>query len=201
MQASRQAMAEMVHHIFSRLDSIPEPLDSPFAPAASVALQTTSRLQVSPVGAAAARSGSGEAAGPGEGETAAADGEAAVAAAAGAEAGEGSPLLEDTAASGEQGAAASSIAAAAAAEDDGDATEDAAAAPAPLQSPGGGEILSLLLAVKAHHAEEEEEVEGYGIEAVREVLLFIISLIGSGGYCCCLFTQLVACRCAAVDCC
>ena len=187
MQASRQAMAEMVHHIFSRLDSIPEPLDSPFAPAASAALHTTSRLQVSPVGAAAARAGAEDDAGPGDGEAAAADGEAAVAvAAAGAEAREGSPLLEDAAASGQQGAAAAPAAAAAAAEEDSDAAEDAAPPPAPLQSPGGGEILSLLPGLNTHHAEEEEEAEGYGIEAVREVLLFIISLIGSGGRCRCI---------------
>ncbi|KAL4436787.1 hypothetical protein ABPG75_003926 [Micractinium tetrahymenae] len=197
MQASRQAMAEMVHEIFSRLDVIPEPLDSPFAPAAS----TVPRLQVSPVpsraggtsmdaeGPAAAEGGEAEGStGASTADQAAAEAvreadqqqtAAAHAAAAGG--------AEGRAASDGNAAAASEAAAGAAPPSDGavaaegalvaDAEAVAAAAVSdelpPLQSPTT--VLSLLPAVQANPAEQE----GYGIEAVREVLLFIISLISS----------------------
>ena len=59
-----------------------------------------------------------------------------------------------------------------------------------MLSPKSGEILSLLPEVAtaaadaAPHFAAATEVEGYGVEAVREVLLFIISLIGSGAVRC-----------------
>lgn len=45
----------------------------------------------------------------------------------------------------------------------------------PAPAPHAGEIVSLLPPVEAHST----EVEGYGIDAVKEVLLFIISLVGT----------------------
>lgn len=194
MQASRQAMAEMVHEIFSRLDVIPEPPASPFAQAASA----VPRLQVSPVPSRA-----GGASMDAEGVAAAEAGEAesspAVSAAEQAapeavqEAGQQQAAAREASlgmAEGQSDAAAAPEAAGgAAATSDGavaaegtlvaDAEAVAAAAAAdelpPLQSPTT--VLSLLPAVQANPTEQE----GYGVEAVREVLLFIISLIGSGG--------------------
>lgn len=192
MQASRQAMAEMVHEIFSRLDVIPEPPASPFAQAASA----VPRLQVSPVPSRA-----GGASMDAEGVAAAEAGEAesspAVSAAEQAapeavqEAGQQQAAAREASlgmAEGQSDAAAAPEAAGgAAATSDGavaaegtlvaDAEAVAAAAAAdelpPLQSPTT--VLSLLPAVQANPTEQE----GYGVEAVREVLLFIISLIGS----------------------
>lgn len=169
-QASRQAMGEMVHQIFSRLDVIPEPLDSPFAPAASTAVP---RLQVSP---AASRAGAvsleAEAAGGGEGAAAGEDAAGAAAAAvaeadAAVAAAAGNTL--DVAAAAGDGAA---IAAAAADEAAAAAADELPPQPSPTT------VLSLLPMVAVNHTEQE----GYGVEAVREVLLFIISLIASGGW-------------------
>ncbi|PSC74405.1 ARF guanine-nucleotide exchange factor GNOM isoform B [Micractinium conductrix] len=166
-QASRQAMGEMVHQIFSRLDVIPEPLDSPFAPAASTAVP---RLQVSP---AASRAGAvsleAEAAGGGEGAAAGEDAAGAAAAAvaeadAAVAAAAGNTL--DVAAAAGDGAA---IAAAAADEAAAAAADELPPQPSPTT------VLSLLPMVAVNHTEQE----GYGVEAVREVLLFIISLIAS----------------------
>lgn len=83
-QASRAAMAEMVHHIFSRLDVIPEPLDSPFA-APATAPSGARRLQVSPVASRAENASMEEGEGGGASEAAASQaGEGASRAASGA---------------------------------------------------------------------------------------------------------------------
>lgn len=68
---------------------------------------------------------------------------------------------------------ASAAAAAEAGVDAEESSEAAAASPA---------VVSLLPAIAAGTT----ELEGYGVEAVREVLLFIISLIASGARCRCL---------------
>lgn len=196
MQASRQAMAEMVHEIFSRLDAIPEPPASPFAQAASA----VPRLQVSPVpsraggtsmdaeGLAAAEAGEAEASmGTGAAEQDAteaaheADRQQAAAQDATSGTGEdqadaGGTAMAPEAAAGAAPPSDGAVAAEGALVADAEAVAAAAAADElpPLQSPTT--VLSLLPAVQANPTEQE----GYGIEAVREVLLFIISLISSG---------------------
>lgn len=214
-QASRAAMAEMVHHIFSRLDVIPEPVDSPFAAPAAAALSKR-RLQVSPVASraenATTEEGEGGPAADAEGvqaaegdsraasgalpDGAAVSGEAAAAVAetaavaAGAEsvaAAEGAAVGATVAAAaldaGLSAEAAVDAAAAAAAEAAADAVaivDPTAPQEPPPSSPA---VVSLLapLAVPASGA-PPSELGGYGVDAVREVLLFIISLIGSGGH-------------------
>ncbi|EFN55517.1 hypothetical protein CHLNCDRAFT_133932 [Chlorella variabilis] len=186
-QASRQAMAELVFQIFSRLDTIPEPLDSPFATAASVTAHTAPRLHVSPVPSTAmnAMAGGEEGSEEAGGEAGAAQ-EAADAAATAAPAADGSAGAEAaTASEGFGGAAAAAgaadggaddnAAAAAAAADALGQQTPAAAPPSPRSPLTGGEIVSLLPALQG----SPTEVEGYGVEAVREVLIFIISLIGA----------------------
>ena len=241
--ASRQAMADMVHDIFSGLEAIPEPVISPYASLA----HGTPRLQVSPppstiltsamptleegVGPAEASAGEsgGEEGGQQEQQQAAAGAAEAGAQQEGAEGaagaaaagGPGSSPAADSPAAGAQPQAAngsskplptgsadlekttSPFAEAAADAEDGAAgqapaagaaadaaevltagTPTAAAASAAAAAGGApgarapsyaGEIVSLLPHIQPHAT----EVEGYGIEAVREVLLFIISLIGT----------------------
>ncbi|PRW57821.1 ARF guanine-nucleotide exchange factor GNOM-like [Chlorella sorokiniana] len=213
-QASRAAMAEMVHHIFSRLDVIPEPVDSPFAAPAAAALSTR-RLQVSPVasrgenasteegeGGQAAQAGGSQAT---EGSSAAAlralqDGAAAAGEAADtAEPPAAAPAAGEAVAAAEGAAVGAAVAAAALdAGLSAEAAVDAAAAAAaeaaaevvPIVDPTAPQepppaspaVVSLLapLAVPASGAgAPPSELGGYGVDAVREVLLFIISLIGS----------------------
>lgn len=208
-------MAEMVHHIFSRLDVIPEPVDSPFAAPAAAALSKR-RLQVSPVasraenatteegeggpaaeaeGAQAAEGDSRAASGAlldgaamsgGAAATAAAEPAAVAAGAESVAAAEGAAVGATVAAAaldaGLSAEAAVDAAAAAAAEAAADAVaivDPTAPQEPPPSSPA---VVSLLapLAVPASGAPPSELV-GYGVDAVREVLLFIISLIGSGG--------------------
>lgn len=222
-QASRAAMAEMVHHIFSRLDVIPEPVDSPFAAPAAAALSKR-RLQVSPVASRAenATTEDGEGGQPEEagGSSAAGGGSraalaalqegAADEAAAGSTAGEAAAAAAQPAAApaaGEAAAAAEGVAVgaavAAAALDAGlsaEAAVDAAAAAAaeaaadavtivdptapqepPPSSPAVVSVLAPLAVPASGAAAPPSELGGYGVDAVREVLLFIISLVGSGG--------------------
>ncbi|KAI3425868.1 hypothetical protein D9Q98_007841 [Chlorella vulgaris] len=175
-QASRQAMAEMVHHIFARLESIAEPLDSPFA--STTAAHTTSRLHVSPVPSRAAllaEAGEGEA-----GTEAGATTIGAAAEAAGGEAAASSAAALPPAADSDAPPATPDGATGTA-----DAAEEESAAllgeqletPAPpsphAHSPMTGEIVTLLPVLQTSIT----ELEGYGLEAVREVLRFIISII------------------------
>lgn len=178
-QASRQAMAEMVHHIFARLESIAEPLDSPFA--GTTAAHTTSRLHVSPVPSRAALLAEA-----GEGEAGAEAGATTIGAAAEAAGGEAAassaaalPLAVDSDAPPATPDGATGTA---------DAAEEESAAllgeqletPAPpsphAHSPITGEIVTLLPVLQTSIT----ELEGYGLEAVREVLRFIISIINMG---------------------
>ncbi len=188
-------MAEMVHEIFSRLDAMPEPPASPFAQAGSA----VPRLQVSPVpsraGGTSMDAEALAAAEGGEAESSPAISAAEQAAAGGREADQQQAAAQEGALGTAQGqgtaddeGAAPEVTPGVALTSDGaaaaggplvaDAEAVAAAAAAdelpPLQSPTT--VLSLLPAVHANPTEQE----GYGIEAVREVLLFIISLISSG---------------------
>lgn len=223
-QASRAAMAEMVHHIFSRLDVIPEPVDSPFAAPAAAALSSR-RLQVSPVASraenASTEEGEGgqpaEAEGPQAGESgsraalaalqdgAAAPGEAAGAAAAAAMSDPAAVAAAGEAVAAAEGAAVGAAVASAALDAglSAEAAVDAAAAAAAQAAadaaavldptapqeppPASPTVVSLLapLAVPASGG-PPSELGGYGVDAVREVLLFIISLVGSGvhTWCC-----------------
>jgi hypothetical protein len=178
-------MNEMVQLIFSRLDAIPGPPDSPFARGSSAAPHTAPRLQVSPVPSRAATvlADEGEEEGQAPSNGAEAAGEAAneasaAAAASGDQPGEAGAAVEGPAA---PVAAAADVQLATPAQpaasgvDGTEAHTPASHSPA-LPSPATGEIVSLLPTVQGSPG----GIAGYGVEAVYEVLAFIISLVATG---------------------
>lgn len=183
----------MVHHIFGRLDTIPEPLDSPYA-APGTAAAGVRRLQVSPapsrteLGSTVATEAEAEGEAEGKGGTARSQvgGGALEDTAASVPAGSGGEASAAEAVAPAEGAAVAaadagpSAEATAAADADAAAAVDAAAVEEP--APASPAVVSLLPALAPGPGAAALEGEGYGVDAVREVLLFIISLIGSGGW-------------------
>ena len=179
----------MVREVFSRLEQLEEVEPVAISPLASLA-HTAPRLQITPVptnpATPVAADGSTEFSGarPADGEGAEGSAgvsgsvlEAAVAtAAASSEPTQPAAAAESAADSSTTVGNDSSGEVVAESEGGGEAAGVAAVA-TPGQ-PQQHEIVSLLPEGQTHGA----QVEGYGVDAVREVLLFIISLIGSGGW-------------------